>query len=100
MEATNIYGILMMLKCLYPEDIFHANWPKWAARYNNRVSRMHSEFARYISAHYKLSDRDDSEFWRYVVNDMPAMKNLKFNKDDSHFPAYSWEALKSGMKSV
>ena len=49
--------------------------PALAAEYNRRMSAQYESIRDFIILHYKLTRRDDSEFWRYVAA-MPIPETL------------------------
>ena len=95
LEATNILSIVNMVRIFRDEILLREPKSGDQGKFNKVASKMSIEFARYISAHYKFSDRDDSEFWRFAVNDMPSMKNLEYLPEDEVFSPESWESLET-----
>ena len=62
---------------------------------HNRIAQKEFERVRdFIILHYKLNQRGDSEFWRYVAQmDIPdtLSEKIELYKRRGHFVRYSWE---------
>ena len=52
-----VYSITLLVKC-----ILKGSSPK---AYNRTMSKVHRDNSNYILHHYMLSQRDDTDFWRY-----------------------------------
>lgn len=81
--------------------------------YNQNICKRYEAIRDYIVAHYKLSSRNDSEYWRAntsnqhisnslasIINCWTAGKNLSDElsrqKIDHYYPAVSWHCLLAG----
>ena len=62
---------------------------------HNRIAQKEFERVRdFIILHYKLNQRGDSEFWRYVAQmQIPdtLSEKIELYKKRGHFVRYSWE---------
>lgn len=64
LEASAIYTVETSLKWLmnyFPDSSFPA---ALADRYNQRTAALYDEVVEYIALHYRLSNRDDTAYWR------------------------------------
>lgn len=108
LESTSLYlvqtAILRLIK-LFPDEHFHnAN----INQYNQETDFEIRNIRDFIIAHYKVTDRDDSEFWRYCKHmDIPdSLKNkldifssygrIKQNADEL-FREESWVQVLTGQ---
>jgi tryptophan 7-halogenase len=68
LESTSIHFVQSSLERLV--DLFptRAMDPALRDAYNRRTAQEWTDVRDFIVAHYHLSERDDSEFWRYVRN--------------------------------
>lgn len=67
LESTSIQLIMDgvgSLVELFPDRDFQ---PGLAAEYNRKMARQYESIRDFIILHYKLNERDDSEFWRYCA---------------------------------
>jgi tryptophan halogenase len=72
LESTSIHLVQSGLEQLL--DLFPSRRmdPALRDRYNAQVEREWHQVRDFIIAHYKLNQRDDSEFWKYTANmDVP-----------------------------
>ncbi len=80
LEATSIHSTIMQIELLIgmylgttmPETIFETNVKK----YNLHFKKMIDEYADLIQMHY-MGGREDSEFWKYVKNELPKREKVK-----------------------
>ena len=67
LESTSIHlimdGVARLVE-LFPDRDFQ---PGLAAEFNRRMARQYESIRDFIILHYKLNERDDSEFWRYCA---------------------------------
>jgi tryptophan halogenase len=79
-ESTSIQliesGVGSLIE-LFPDMGFA---PELATEYNRRVETWYDSVRDFIILHYKLTRRDDSEFWRYCAN-MPIPDRLQHQID-------------------
>jgi flavin-dependent dehydrogenase len=79
LEASAIYSVETCLKWLvnyFPT----ADFPDALRnRYNDRVADLYDEVVDYIVLHYKLSKRDDSEYWLTQRNEIRCSDRLAEN---------------------
>jgi len=68
LESTSISlietGVGTLLE-LWPDRDFR---PELAAEYNRKIGSRYESIRDFIIMHYKLTKRDDTEFWRYCAN--------------------------------
>jgi len=67
LESTSIQLIMDAvgrLVELFPDRDFH---PGLAAEFNRRMAQQYESIRDFIILHYKLTERTDSEFWRYCA---------------------------------
>jgi len=68
LESTSISlietGVGTLLE-LWPDLDFR---PELAAEYNRKIGSRYESIRDFIIMHYKLTKRDDTEFWRYCAN--------------------------------
>ena len=68
LESTSIFLIqaaIMKLVELFPDSTIPA---PVVDEYNRSMDRMFDEVRNFVVLHYKQTERDDSEFWRYCRN--------------------------------
>jgi tryptophan halogenase len=76
LQATSIHTTIVQLNiitehllrigCEYNTDNFISD------SYNKRIGRMFDDFRNLIQIHY-MTKRNDSEFWKYVMNSLPKL---------------------------
>ena len=66
-----MYSITLLVRC-----ILRGSKPE---AYNRAIMNFHKQNSDYIKHHYMLSDRDDTEFWKYYS---------KFDADKSLWELY------------
>ncbi len=72
LESTSIHFVQSSLERLLEYFPTRAMDPSLRRAYNMRTEQEWTDVRDFIIAHYHLSERDDSEFWRYVRNmDVP-----------------------------
>lgn len=79
LEASAIYSVETSLKWIlnyFPDTNFS---PTLARRYNERTVALYDEVVDYIVMHYRLSNRDDSDYWRAQRNDLRIPARLADN---------------------
>jgi tryptophan halogenase len=84
-----------------------------ARRYNQLFAERWSRIRDFLQLHYLLSDRRDTEYWRYVTEEIPAAERLKSLLEEWHyrdpalndfghfmelFPAASYQYVLMGMQ--
>ncbi|HEY1394300.1 MAG TPA: tryptophan 7-halogenase, partial [Methylibium sp.] len=76
LESTSIQlimdGVGRLIE-LFPDRDFQ---PGLAAEFNRRMARQYESIRDFIILHYKLTERGDSEFWRYCAS-MPIPDTLQ-----------------------
>lgn len=76
LESTSIQlimdGVGRLIELLPRQDC----QPALAAEFNRRMARQYESIRDFIILHYKLTQRDDSEFWRYCAA-MPIPDSLR-----------------------
>ena len=107
-ESTGIFAIqrgLALLLTYFPDMDFD---PHLARRYNERMAAMYDEIRDFIVAHYCLTQRTDTAFWRanrdLVLPDSLAAKLEAYDRtglievvEHAVFPPPSWYCILSGM---
>ena len=75
----NLFSVQTLARCL--EKGYSAK------TYNRLVNRIWRQVSDYVITHYSLSQRDDTEFWKYY-KDLDASKKIwdlyKKNQDEFH----------------
>ena len=85
-----VYSITLLVKC-----ILKSSPPK---AYNRTMSKVHKDNSNYILHHYMLSQRDDTDFWRYYKK-FDASKTVwdeyskKTNEYTNLYPDAIWAQL-------
>ena len=76
LESTSIHLIQVAVSKLldyFPDLDFH---PALADRFNTEMDALYETVRDFIVAHYKVTEREDTEFWRYCKN-MPVPDTLE-----------------------
>jgi tryptophan halogenase len=108
LESTGIFLIqrsLALLLTYFPDTAFE---PHLARRYNERMAATYDEIRDFILAHYVLSERADSAFWRDVrALALPDSLRELFERYErtgivetqeyAMFPSPSWYCILVGM---
>jgi tryptophan halogenase len=108
LESTGIFLIqrsLALLLTYFPDTAFE---PHLARRYNERMAATYDEIRDFILAHYVLSERADSAFWRdYRALALPDSLAALLERYDrtgivetpeyAMFPPPSWYCILAGM---
>jgi len=108
LESTGIFAVqrgLALLLTYYPDLDFA---PRLAQRYNERMGTMYDEIRDFIVAHYCLTQRTDTEFWRACRSlRLPESLAEKLDAYDrtglvevvehAVFPPPSWYCILAGM---
>jgi tryptophan halogenase len=93
LESTSIHLIqsgLVKLLDFWPGNTAD---PLLAEQYNRAMAKQYESIRDFIILHYKATERDDSEFWRYC-RDMPVPDSLSYRID--HFRSSSRIVLSPG----
>jgi tryptophan halogenase len=93
LESTSIHLIhsgLVKLLDYWPDRTFN---PLLIAQYNRAMANQYESIRDFIILHYKATDREDSEFWRYCKH-MSVPDSLSYKLD--HFRASSRIVLSPG----
>jgi tryptophan halogenase len=108
LESTSIQLIMDgvgSLVELFPDRDFQ---PGLAAEYNRKMARQYESIRDFIILHYKLNERDDSEFWRHCAA-MPIPDTLRHQMelfresgrvcilDRESFEEASWISIMFGL---
>lgn len=110
-ESTGIFLIqraLSLLLTYFPDCAFE---PQLAQRYNERMAATYEEIRDFIVAHYVLSRREDSEFWRdYRAIALPDSLGALLELYDrtgrvepvqyAMFPSTSWYCILAGQRRL
>ncbi len=93
LESTSIHLIhsgLVKLLDFWPDRTFN---PLLIAQYNRAMANQYESIRDFIILHYKATDREDSEFWRYCKH-MSVPDSLAYKMD--HFRSSSRIVLSPG----
>lgn len=108
LESTSIHLVqsgIARLMALFPDKDFSAYE---IARFNAETEREYRDIRDFLILHYKATERDDSEFWRYCRN-LEAPDGLAekiamfrssgriFREDNELFTEESWMAVMLGQ---
>lgn len=110
-ESTGIFLIqraLSLLLTYFPDSGFE---PQLAQRYNERMAATYDEIRDFILAHYVLSRREDSAFWRdYRALALPDSLRALLELYDrtgrvepvqfAMFPSTSWYCILAGQRRL
>ena len=108
LESTSIHLVqsgIARLMSLFPDTSFS---PVEMARFNAETEREYSDIRDFLVLHYRATERDDSEFWRYCRNleapdglkdklEMFASSGRIFREDNELFTEASWLAVMVGQ---
>lgn len=111
LESTGIFLVqraVALLMTYFPDTAFA---PDLIRRYNERMRTTYEEVRDFILAHYVLSRRDDSPFWRdYRAMELPESlrATLAMYRDTgvvepvqyAVFPEASWYAILAGQRCL
>lgn len=113
LEATALHLVQISAEIFienYEKGLFS---PQYQAAYNQEISTRFERVRDYIVAHYKLNNRDDSDYWRAnraneaLSDSLIQLLNVWYRKEDlnkeiirqnigAHFGAVSWHCLLAG----
>ena len=85
-----VYSITLLVKCILKGSSPEA--------YNRTMSKVHRDNSNYILHHYMLSERDDTDFWKYYKK-FDATKTVwdeylkKTNEYTNLYPDAIWAQL-------
>ena len=80
LESTSIHLVqftLSKLLAMFPRDEFN---PYLLNRFNREMEFEYNNIKDFLIAHYKITEREDTEFWRYVKH-MPIPDSLQEKLD-------------------
>lgn len=75
LESTGIYFIeeaIELLLAHFPMD----QHPRREVQFNRALTQRYRECADFVFLHYALSRRDDSDYWRYMTTENPALAKV------------------------
>ena len=104
LEATSIHSTLIQMILFatdYLKEEMDFNNEKIMDEFNDRVGRQFDDFMIFLNTHY-VSNRDDSDFWKYVKNECIHEDTLSLiNKWKNQLPRMSdFELYLSGLPHV
>jgi len=104
LEATSIHSTLIQMILFatdYLKEEMDFNNEKIMDEFNDRVGRQFDDFMIFLNTHY-VSNRDDSDFWKYVKNECIHEDTLNLiNKWKNQLPRMSdFELYLSGLPHV
>ena len=104
LEATSIHSTLIQMILFatdYLKEEMDFNNEKIMDEFNDRVGRQFDDFMIFLNTHY-VSNRDDSDFWKYVKNECIHKDTLSLiNKWKNQLPRMSdFELYLSGLPHV
>ena len=108
LESTSIHLIqtsILRLISLFPDKGFE---PAEIAEFNRQSAEEYDDIRDFLIAHYKLTDRDDTAFWRYCRDmavpdrvaetlDLFAARGRLRARPEHLFSPHSWLALLAGQ---
>ncbi len=108
LESTSIHLIqtaILRLISLFPDKRFE---PVEIAEFNRQTRDEYDDIRDFLITHYKLTDRDDTAFWRYCRDmavpdrvaetlDLFAAKGRLRARQEHLFSAHSWLAMLVGQ---
>jgi tryptophan halogenase len=81
LQATSIHSSIVQCELLFNHFLYtdktKTTNPFSVARYNEFVGRMFDDFRDLLQVHY-MTKRDDSEFWKFVRNDLKITDKTKY----------------------
>ena len=81
LQATSIHSSIVQCELLFNHFLYtdktKTTNPFSVARYNEFVGRMFDDFRDLLQVHY-MTKRDDSEFWKFVKNDLKITDKTKY----------------------
>jgi len=111
LESTSIFLVHNALGRLMPmmQHVRAGRSAEAAEAFNSQQLRQFQRIRDFILLHYVLSERRDSEFWRYITSmELPPSLDYKLHAwretgvlrhyDDEAFGESSWLAVYAGMK--
>ena len=104
LEATSIHSTLIQMILFatdYLKEEMDFNNEKIMDEFNDRVGRQFDDFMVFLNTHY-VSNRDDSDFWKYVKNECIHEDTLNLiNKWKNQLPRMSdFDLYLSGLPHV
>ena len=104
LEATSIHSTLIQMILFatdYLKEEMDFNNEKIMDEFNDRVGRQFDDFMIFLNTHY-VSNRDDSDFWKYVKNECIHEDTLSLiNKWKNQLPRMSdFDLYLSGLPHV
>ena len=111
LESTSIHLIqvaIAKLLAMFPKEDFN---PRLIERYNAEIAFEYDHVKDFLVAHYKLTEREDTPFWRYVKHmDIPDSLEEKLEifrtrgevmaRQNELFKETSWFAVLAGQGLV
>jgi tryptophan halogenase len=108
LEATSIFGTQFMIQQIH----LYLSGQREARTINRNIKWIFDEIALFVLAHYTLSGRQDTEFWRYYndlenqlrtrdqILDRVHRNDLGYWESSTLFKPYSWWALSRGYRLI
>ena len=86
LQATSIHSTLIQLDIFayhyFSSDLANIDFNSSPEYYNTGIARMWDDFRDLLQIHY-ITQRDDSEFWKYCKNELPKTDRTKHILDVS-----------------